>query len=319
MDIGRPVRGPAPVAQTDAARRRARTRAGIAATLLAVTSDLGCASPYLLTVEDVVCAAGENAHLVGKLEYRGLAVLNKGLEDRDLRFYVGDRHVGTDDTGDEGYATVKERFEAAGLYSLTVRFEDDRGSTQSAGASVFVWAQDRPVLVVDIDGTIAQTKKRYLLGDGIDRSQPLPEAAAVLTELADRFHVVYLTARPRELGPKTRDWLAVHGFPPGPLLTWDIDQYEFSATEYKKDRLDDLKDHFDYVTIGVGNADSDYEAYRRRKLFTILIDPEGAADLIPRGVRLPSWSAVRKLVAANPRLYDRDLSYKTVVVFPGGQ
>ena len=40
----------------------------------------------------------------------------------------------------------------------------------------------------------------------------LPEAADVLRDLARRFNVVYLTARPREMAVKTRRWLAGHGF-----------------------------------------------------------------------------------------------------------
>ncbi|HUU85434.1 MAG TPA: hypothetical protein VM243_18195, partial [Phycisphaerae bacterium] len=168
----------------------------------------------------------------------------------------------------------------------------------------------------DIDQTVSDTKKRYLLGDGVDRSKPLPGAVQVLGELADRFHVVYLTARPREMAVKTLRWLNDQGFPRGPVLCWDIDEYEFSATEYKKDRLDDLEDRLDHVNLGVGNAESDHTAYRKRKLFTILVDPHEPPARIERGVRLPDWAAVRRLFATNPHLYDRDLSYKTVVRWP---
>ena len=116
---------------------------------------------------------------------------------------------------------------------------------------------------------------------------------------------------------KTRRWLADHAFPPGPVLTWDIDKYEFSATEYKKERLDDLRDRFDHVTIGIGNAGSDHEAYRRRKLLTILIDPDKDPGAIERGVRVPDWATVRRLFEANPQLYDPDLSYRVVCSLPG--
>ncbi len=194
----------------------------------------GCSSPYLLTVEDVVCPVGQKARLVGKLEYRGLVVFNPGSEDRDLEFFVDGRPVGSDDTDDEGYAKLKHRFDTAGRRVLEIRYRDRRGDVHQATASVFVWGDRRPILVVDIDDTVSQTKKRYLLGDGMDRSKPLPDAPAVLSELAGRFHVVYLTARPREMAIKTRRWLADNGFPRGPVLTWDIDEYEWSSTEYKK-------------------------------------------------------------------------------------
>ena len=276
----------------------------------------GCGSLYLVTVEDVVCPVGQKARLVGKLEYRGVAVFHKGIDDRQVRFFIDGRCMGQDDTNDEGYARIKRRFETPGRHGLEVRYDDRRGKAHAATASVFVWERDTPILVVDIDDTVAHTKKRYLFSDGADRSRPLPAAAAVLTELAGHFNLVYLTARPRELAVKTRRWLTDHGFPPGPVLTWDVDEYEWSATEYKKDRLDDLKDCFDQVTIGIGNTEGDHKAYRKRRLLTILIDPGQPPARIECGVRLPDWTAVRSLFGTNPHLFDADLSQKTAVALP---
>lgn len=268
----------------------------------------GCPSPYLMTVEDVICPVGDKTKLVGKLEYRGVAVLNKGLEDRDLEFSLDGQPVGNDDTNDEGYARMERPFPVEGVYRLGVTYRDRDGRLHTASAGVFVWSRDRPVLVVDIDDTVAQTEKRYLLGLGEDRSPPLPGAAEVLGELAEHFNVAYLTARPRELAEETRRWLTDNGFPLGPVLTWDIDKDAFSATKYKKHRLDELTDRFKHVTIGVGNAEGDHEAYRKRKLLTILIDADEEAALIERGIRLPSWPEVRRLFVLNPHLYDTGLS-----------
>ena len=322
-----PIAEPAPVAPRDrrADMRKPRpcpdgalggrlTRRSLALALIFTVQ--GCASPYLVTIEDVVCPVGDKAKLIGKLEYRGLGIWNKGLDDRDLEFHLDGQLVGDDQTNDEGYAKVKRRFDSPGVRRLEVRYADRRGNVHRATASVFVWGRDDPILVVDIDQTVCDTKKRYLLGDGVDRSKPLPGAVEVLNELAGHFHVVYLTARPREMAVKTRRWLNDRGFPSGPVLHWDIDEYEFSATEYKKDRLDDLKDDFDQVNIGIGNAEGDHTAYRKRKLLTILVNPDEPPALIDRGVRLPDWPSVRRLFAANPQLYEPDLSYKTRVVLP---
>ncbi|MCP4250219.1 MAG: hypothetical protein GY778_24510 [bacterium] len=276
----------------------------------------GCASPYLMTVDDVVCPVDEKVRLIGKLEYRGVAVFNKGLDDGQIRFYLDGQPVGEDDTNDEGYARIKRRFASPGRRRLEIRYRDGRGRTQSAEATVFVWDPSQPILVVDVDNTLAHTKKRYLFSRGPDRSAPFATAVEVLTELADHFRVVYLTARPRELAVKTRQWLAAHDFPAGPVLTWDVDRYEWSATSFKKDRLDDLTDRFDHVTIGIGNAPGDHTAYRKRRLLTILIDADAPAATIERGVRLPDWRVVQKLFKANPALYDPELSYKTRLIIP---
>ena len=298
-------------------RRDGRLRGRAWWLAVAAVSAGGC-SPYVLTVEDRLCPVGEDIKLIGKLEIRGVGVWNKGLDDRELSFYIDDRLVDRDDTNDDGYADVKRRFRRAGTHRLTVVYADpDTGARKATGAArVFVWDEQDPILIVDIDGTISRANPAGLFNAGPDRSTPMPRAPGTLRRLADRFRVVYLTARPRDLLDKTRDWLRHSGFPGGPVLTWDVDRYEWSQADYKKDRIDDIQDDFECVTIGVGNTPKDHDAYRKRKLFTILIAPDDRPQTTERGVRLPDWAAVGALFERNPGLYDPELSYKIRVELP---
>jgi hypothetical protein len=254
---------------------------------------------------------------VGKLELRGVAVFNRGLEDRDLTFYLDGRRLDRDDSNDDGYARVKHRFGEPGAHRLVVAYEDETDRKCESWATVFVWQKTDRILVVDIDDTLARTRKRYLFSrSSPDLSEPMDDAAEVLNELSRAFRIVYLTARPREWVPKTREWLHRNAFPLGPVLTWDVDKDPWSQEDYKEDRIDDLQDDFDCVTIGIGDRESDHAAYRERKLFTILLVPGKPPRAVKRGVRLPDWPAVRDLFARNPHLYERDEVSKTPVILP---
>ncbi len=277
----------------------------------------GCASSHLLTVEDMLCRPGQKARLVGKLELRGVAVFNKGLDDRKLQFYVKDQFVGADGTNDEGYASVRYRSPDVGIDPLKVSYRGRDGVRLDTTASVFTWRKEDSILIVDIDDTICRTYKWSLLSSGEDPSPPMAGAVEVLRELSKEFRIVYLTARPREIVPKTRRWLERNGFPTGPVLTWDVDKYPWSQGDYKKERIDQIQDDFDNVRIGIGNTDKDHQAYRKRKMFTILLDPGQRARYIKRGVKVPDWQAVKELFRRNPQLHDQIRSDKFDVTLPG--
>ncbi len=294
-----------------------RRRVLLPAAACAVTlSACACHSPYLLTVEDHVCRAGDDVTLIGKLEYRGVYIFNRGKGDKPLRFFLDGRPIGDDETNDEGYAHVKRDFDAPGSHRLVVAYDRDGVRAAEAAATVFVWLKHEPILVVDVDHTVADTRVRDLLTrSGTETSQPMPDAPEVLHELARSFHVVYLTGRPRELTPKTREWLQRHGFPAGPLLTWDVDRHPWSQADYKRERLDDLQDDFEAVNIGIGDRSHDRKAYSKRRLFTIMLDrdsPKRVNDV----VYLPDWSAVRELFARNPQLFSPKLRRDEPVSLP---
>ena len=281
-------------------RRRVLLRAAACAVMMSAGA---CHSPYFLTVEDHVCRAGDDLTLIAKLEYRGVYIFNRGTDDKRLRFFLDGRPIGDDETNDEGYARVKHDFDAPGAHRLVVAYDRDGVWAAEAAATVFVWRKHEPILVVDVDHTVADTRVRDLLTrSGTETSQPMPDAPEVLRELAQSFHVVYLTTRPRELIPKTREWLQRHGFPAGPLLAWDVDRHSWSPRDYKRERLDDLQDAFAAVNIGIGDRSHDRKAYSKQKLFTIMLDrdsPKRVNDV----VYLPDWSAVRELFARNPQLF----------------
>lgn len=259
-----------------------------------------------LSVQDAVCPPGKRERLAARLERKGVAIFHKGVAGQRLGFSLSGSEIGTDKTNDEGHAAIRHQFSKAGIYRLAVRYPH-RGATRIRNsAKVFVWPTDAPILVVDVDGTLADGSALQLAVGDKDRSAPLAEAHRVMGELGRRFRIVYLTARPRDYSTKTREWLARHGFPDGPVLGWHADKHEWDQAEYKDDRLENLREDFDHVMIGIGDRDSDYDAYRENKLLSITIKPGAEPHTVKRGIVLPDWHAIGELFRLNPALADPD-------------
>jgi uncharacterized HAD superfamily protein len=89
----------------------------------------------------------------------------------------------------------------------------------------------RPIVVFDIDGTVADARHRlHLIAGPADHDHwvrffeaavddpPLAEGVARAKQLAETHDIVWLTARPEPVRGMTEDWLAQHGLPTGRLL-----------------------------------------------------------------------------------------------------
>jgi hypothetical protein len=274
----------------------------------------GCGSPYLLSLEDTVCPSNdEETTLTGKLAQNGLFIFNQELADQTIDFYINDELLGECTTDSEGYAEITLPAQTQTTSTLKAAYNDGQGGTVETTATLFAWESDSPILVTDIDDTLCEPLFASLVGVSYDDlSDPLSGASEAMQQLAESFHIIYLTARPREYNDKTKRWLSDNGFPNGPLLMWDIDRDPWSQLDYKQERLDDLTGKFSKITIGIGNAQHDYTAYDDHAMFTILIDPESSAEKIDRGVRLPNWASVLELFEKNPQLYDLQSPDETI-------
>jgi hypothetical protein len=79
-----------------------------------------------------------------------------------------------------------------------------------------------PLLVVDIDNTIAATHAYEMASPGrqirVEALEPVPAVAAWLEERAPGTAIVYLAARHLWTYRRTAAWLRWHGFPEGELI-----------------------------------------------------------------------------------------------------
>src|SRR5258705_2321873 len=133
--------------------------------------------------------------------------------------------LGSGSSGADGFARLDTVAPSApGIYSYWVRARGQPNLKLREPAALLtlaVIAKEQPVLITDIDGTICGTRVARLqriLADEAEEVEPLPDAAAVLTQAARKDAVIYLTARSTYLAHRTKRWLAAHGFPAGPVL-----------------------------------------------------------------------------------------------------
>ena len=108
-----------------------------------------------------------------------------------------------------------------------------------------------PLVVVDIDGVVADVSHRLYLLDRRPRrwdeffaaaadDPPLPEGVALVTELPGDHALCWLTGRPERNRAITEEWLSRHGMPAGPLLM-RADPDRRPAREAKRDHLRALR------------------------------------------------------------------------------
>lgn len=110
---------------------------------------------------------------------------------------------------------------------------------------------DLPLVVVDIDGVVADVTHRLHLLDRRPRrweeffnaaadDPDLPEGVALVTELPAGHALCWLTGRPERNRRITEQWLAHHGMPDRPLLM-RADQDHRPARQAKRDHLRRLR------------------------------------------------------------------------------
>ena len=133
-------------------------------------------------------------------------------------------------------------------------------------------------ILVFIDGTICDASQRYHLGIGTPefyrREEMLKDAAVpgsvqCLQELAQRYQLIYIGARPVSTLPYTEEWLAQSGFPKGHICLGETPAERLALVR-------DLREKFDFVA-GVGDRWDDNQLHLEIGCLSIILQ-EHAGD-----------------------------------------
>jgi hypothetical protein len=169
---------------------------------------------------DLIAMVDDPVQLLGgKLAY---TAADKDVGDEDVHVFAcfpdGWRAIGRARTDREG------RFELglAGAHRLPVGMRDLYAHVPGDGGGVrflaYVAPRGAAAIVSDIDGTLTESEEAILntvlFGDDVGYQ---PHAPAALAAAARGWPIIYVTARGDQYTEVTRRWLAVHGFPRGPL------------------------------------------------------------------------------------------------------
>jgi phosphatidate phosphatase APP1 len=239
---------------------------------------------------DAVTPPGRAVTLSVKLERDNLT--HKDLERVTLLFARGKDAPLRATTGDDGMATLPWMPPAAkaDTYEFTVSLAPDaKYAAPDATLRVFVRDPKRPVLVVDLDGTVCAAGALDVATKEPKDLPALEGSADALTALAKRYDILYLTARDDGLFARSRAWLDLRGFPAAPLLVRDLKVTNLSAERFKRNRLLELKRDWNLVA-GIGDRDEDGDAYLAAGMKAILVGPGST----PEGaLRFDGWKKVR--------------------------
>jgi hypothetical protein len=138
-------------------------------------------------------------------------------------------------------------------------------------------------VLVFIDGTICdRTAQLHLMAtpafyerEAIMAGAPVPGSGLCLQELARRYAIVYMGARPASALPQTREWLETMGFPSGPV-------YLARTQEERLEIVRALRDELDFAA-GIGDRWDDNELHLELGCLSIILQEH-------RG----NWDTVRR-------------------------
>jgi hypothetical protein len=183
---------------------------------------LSCASTQAqIVVPDKLCLPGEEIFLEAYLCRTGLlGRLHPGVQGELLEFFDAQgKLLAAKLTDPTGYARLPHRAAGPGGFPVEVRLADNpRFRADPALGTVFVRNRTRPFFFTTVEQGLFEQGPSGLWGTPVKEGQPLPDSTENLKRIVSCTTLVYLTGVPRIRLNEVRRRLAVHAFPPAPIL-----------------------------------------------------------------------------------------------------
>ena len=254
-----------------------------------------------LTGYDVLSRHGRQVELRAKLERTGVMGIHPDVAGESLDCYLVEqdgeeldeaRYLGSGETDDDGVAAVRWKPATPGQYLVEARVRR-RSDYVALPARILVAvpAADRPVLLVQLDGTASKaTNVQLFRGTENAKIEAVEGAAAVLAELSQRYQLAYLTDLEVAFTGKFKDWLELRELPPAPVIFWELFERSLSHTTYMDRLVGRLRKLLPQTTIGIGGA-ADGQAFVRHGLSAIAVGA-GSGQVEATVLRAEGWQDV---------------------------
>ena len=269
----------------------------LAATLIMFNVD--CVSgetkkPAKLVAYDSITVPGEKVILTAKLEKKVL-FFRPDLKGERLVFHIDNKKVGECITNEEGYAFVPYTINRPGEFELDVQLSTaSRYVTHKRSAKIYCCNKKKPAIIVDIDHTVADVGWLGAMIRPNKEIMPLKNAPDILQKISQKYDIVFVTKREENFLRKTETWLKMYKFPDAPVFFWDLGDYPISSVKYKTERIRKLRQIWKNISIGIGDRDSDIEAYLANGMKVIKIGKEN--KIIPGVTFVSDWNDIEKLL-----------------------
>lgn len=238
----------------------------------------------LITPYDLLLPSGEAATLVVEAERRWVTFIDPPIADLEVEV----EGVGRARTGPDGLASFALGVLAPGTHRRVVR-----AGRRSLEALIRIIDRNAPVIIVDIDQTIADVTPQGFVFRKVQNVRPIPGSREALHELSQSMQILYLSARDHIFTRKTKLWLRAAGFPEAPVyLRKGTRFWTSSPSEHKIARLGDLRPRFPNIRWGVGDKPGDVAAYAAHSIRPILLAQERPAGVSAEIDCLADWKAI---------------------------
>lgn len=242
----------------------------------------------LITPYDLLIPAGEPATLDVEVERRILTFIDPAIEGEEIEI----EGVGRARTGANGIASFSLGALPVGTHHFRVKT-----SRKPPEALVRVVERDTPVIVVDIDHTIADVSPQGFILKKVQNVSPIVGSREALDELKNSMQILYLTARDHIFTRKTKLWLRAAEFPEAPCyLRKGTRFWSASPQDHKIERLKEIRSRFPNVRWGVGDKPGDVAAYITHGIRPIMLAPARPLGVTEDVPCLPDWKAILELI-----------------------
>lgn len=211
------------------------------------------------------------------------------LPDVPVEFYRDGDLLGSALTDDRGCATIDCDGPAKPWRYCALAALPD-GDLEAQGV---VWhlPADRPVVVIDMDETLLQSRYLSMLFWIQDPSPPMAYAQEAVTAMSRDYQIIYISTRARLFRDMTRAWLEKHDFPPAPIVHACDFSAVFDQRQAKVEMVRSLKQRGVRIVAGVGDKELDEFAYDANGIPAIIIRP-GYRPKHEGTIALPDWADV---------------------------
>lgn len=258
----------------------------------------------IISAFDVLALPGESISLEAKLEGAGLWGFRPDISGGELVFRRDGEEAGRARTDDDGRAKLVLSRAAEGESLVKVaRASEKLSSDASAELFIAVRTAETPMVIVDIDGTIADVSALKVIWKNARKNytdiRPLPNAVEVMGKLASRFKILYLTHREEMFLPLTKTWLRELGFPRAPVFFSRFPEETWSGEKYKTERIRQLKARWPGIFLGIGDRVEDGKAYAANALEAYIIRDESDPDPTDRVRYVKGWSEIEEALLSD--------------------
>lgn len=259
----------------------------------------GCGKPAMVA-DDAILMDHRPTQLDAHIGREDLFDLHGTIHNITVSFFVNGRKIGWDKVDEDGraFALYEDGDEYATSFRASSRY---RGRTLESTGRIYHWRGTRVIVAVDVDYVIAQTNYvRLLFGKHIPVSPPFPNAREVLVGLSNDYQLLYLTARPRVMLPRTRQWLEYYRFPAGPIVVSDHFHNVLHQLEWKQDALKQLHAQYPSLLISVGNRQLDVQSAVSNHILPLTLQTvEHDVKANAGDVLLEDWLAIGEFFRVN--------------------